>query len=344
MDLPESYEFKEGNANDRFSFACTSGALFDIAIYKGRYNTPADLVNDVNKRLSNKGSADFFKYRDNQAAIFTLEFNEFSGWGLVLTLESASPSQPVFLLALAYGPASAKDLDFFHISALDSLCPTQADRRYPGPIMEYTYPRGEKKRMPLALSGVNGMICDNDAIAAQSLIEREFIVLQYFANLPNWQNAWIRYYKAIYRDSYDRIAEAASMIVRYWGGPPSGDQEKRAFAQKALDFVQGFSYERDFSGSDFLNLVTAVTEGRGDCDSRAMLWAIVLDKSLIPASMMISRPHSHAMGLAHLTGSGARFESLGIQWLVAETTAKVGLGMIAQDFSDPSNWIGVIFD
>jgi len=343
IDPPEGYEYVDGDARDRFSFRGPGGAMFDIAVYSGRYNTAADLINDVSRRLSNKGEVDYFMYRGRQSAILSLEFTNLNGWALVLALESPS-NQPLWLLALAYAPAASKELELFHISALDSICPTQEDRRYPGPIMEYTYPRGEKKRIPLAINGVSGMIYENDAIAAQSLIEREFIILQYFANLPNWKEAWTRYYRAIYRDSYDRISEAASMIVRYWGGPPSGEQERRAFAQRALDFVQGFNYERDLTGSDFLNLVNAIIEGRGDCDSRAMLWAVILDKSQIPASMMISRQHSHAMGLADLPGNGARFESFGIEWLVAETTAKVSIGMIAQDFSDPVNWLGVIFE
>ncbi|MCL2210393.1 MAG: hypothetical protein FWB95_00545 [Treponema sp.] len=344
LDLPEGYEYIGGDARDRFSFAGPGDAMFDIAVYNGRYNTVEELVNDVSRRLSNKGEVDYFQYHGKQAAIFSLNFNELNGWAVSLALESLS-NQPLWLLALAYGPSANKELELFHMSALDSLCPTQAERRYPGPIMEYSFPRGEKKRVSLALKGVSGTIYENDAEAAQVLIEREFIILQHFANSPNWKEAWTRYYRAIFRDSYDRISDAASMIVRNWGGPPSGgEQEKRAFAQRALDFVQEFNYERDLTGSDFLNLVSAIADGRGDCDSRAMLWAIILDKSQIPASMMISRQHSHAMGLADLPGSGARFESFGIQWLVAETTAKVGIGMIAQDFSDPSNWLGVIFE
>ncbi|MCL2196154.1 MAG: hypothetical protein FWB77_00915 [Treponema sp.] len=344
IDLPEGYEYVDGDARDRFSFSGPGEAMFDIAVYNSKYNTAAELVNDVSKRISNKGDVDYFQYRSKPAALFTLGFNGLSGWGLVVALDSPSNS-PLWLLALAYGPAANKELDLFHLSALDSICPTQAERRYPGPVTEYTYPRGNKKRVSLAASGVNGMINENDAEAAQALVEREFIILQYFANSPNWQEAWTRYYRSIYRDSYDRISESVSLIVRSWGGPPSsGEQERRAFAQKALDLVQGFNYERDLTGSDFLNLVSAVVEGRGDCDSRAMLWAIILDRSQIPASMMISRQHSHAMGLADLSGNGARFESFGVKWLVAETTAKVNIGLIAQDFSDPNNWLGVIFE
>jgi len=189
------------------------------------------------------------------------------------------------------------------------------------------------------------MIYENDAEAAQVLIEREFNILRNYVMSPNWQEAWTRYYRMIYRDSYDRIANAASIIVRSWGGPPSsGNEERRAFAQRALNFVQGFEYERDLSGSDFINLVTAITEGRADCDSRAMLLAIILAKADIRSAMMVSREYSHAMGLADISGSGARFETYGTRWLVAETTAKIDIGLIAEDMSDPTLWLGVIFE
>ena len=107
--------------------------------------------------------------------------------------------------------------------------------------------------------------------------------------------------------------------------------------------MQGFKYERNLAGSDFVNLVSAVTEGRGDCDSRAMLWAMVLIQARIPAAIMVSRDYSHAMGLADISGSGARFKAGGINWLVAETTAKVGIGSINKDMSNTEKWLGVLF-
>jgi hypothetical protein len=115
-------------------------------------------------------------------------------------------------------------------------------------------------------------------------------------------------------------------------------------AQKALTFVQGFKYERHLDGSDFVNLVSAVTDGRGDCDSRVMLWAIILANADIRAAIMVSRNHSHAMGLADIAGTGARFEAHGTKWLVAESTDHVDIGLIAQDISDIESWLGVIFE
>jgi hypothetical protein len=142
----------------------------------------------------------------------------------------------------------------------------------------------------------------------------------------------------IYRDSWGRLADAVSPLVKAWndGG--------RAFAGKVLAWIQGFHYERDLSGRDFVNLVSALTEGRGDCDSRAMLWALILMRAEIPAAMMVSREYSHAMGLADLSGGGARFEAEGIKWLVAETTKKIDIGLISQDMSNIESWLAILFD
>ena len=343
IDLPEGYELADGDARDRFSFRGPSGAVFDIAVYI-RYPGIREMVADVNKRIGNKGDVDFFQYNNRQAAIMKLTFEKNDGLAFAVELDKNNGQQPI-LIALAYGPSNERALEMFHISALDSICPSQAERRYPGPLIEYSFPRGGQKRVTIAQGNINVTIRENDAEASQVFIEREFQLLQNYVNSQKWQDAWIRYYRSVYRDSYDRIANAASVIVRSWGGPPSsGDAERRAFAYRALKLVQGYKYERTQKGSDFLNLVTAVTEGRGDCDSRAMLCAILLSKADIRAAMMISRQYSHAMGLVDVNGIGARFESYGTNWLVAETTADVDIGLIAQDVSDPNHWLGVVFD
>jgi len=346
LDLPEGYEYVDGDGRDRFSFTGPSEAMFDIVVYDGTYSSMQDLVGDVNRRIGNRGEFDFYNYHGRQAALIKLTFGDFDGWGLCVELSGNNlTSRTPLLLALAYGPAEISELELFHISALDSIAPSPAERRYPGPIIEYSYPRGGTRSVALAAGGVNAMIRENDAEAAQVLIEREFLLLQFYLNSPFIQEAWSRYYRFIYRDSYDRVTAAASALVRAWGGYPSGgDEAKRAFAQRALTFVQGFRYERDLNGSDFVNLVSAVTEGRGDCDSRAVLWAIILSHADIRGAFMLSSHYSHAMGLAELAGSGARFEADGTNWLVAETTASVDIGLIAQDQSDPQHWFAVVFE
>jgi hypothetical protein len=354
IDLPEGYEYIDGDGRNNFSFAGPSRTMFDIIVYDGRYSSINELVADISGKIGNKGDADFYRYRDRQAALIQLNFDASfdgstlerqDGWGFCVELDGGSANRRPMLLALAYGPANRSELELFHISALDSIAPSFAERRYPGPITEYSNPRGDLNPASLGNSGITAMVYKNDAEAAQFLIEREYYILQNYLNTPYLQNAWIRYYRFVYRDSYDRVILAADALIQSWGGNPSGsDEAKRAFAQRALAFVQGFQYERYLSRSDFLNLVSAVTEGKGDCDSRAVLWAIILSHVDIRSAFMISHHYSHAMGLADIAGTGARFETGETRWLVAETTASVDIGLINQEVSDPQYWFAVIFE
>ena len=337
LDLPEGYELVEGNNRDRYSFQGPQGAKFDIVVYQNVYQNVTQLSHDIERRLGNKGDIAFFEYGDKAAALMELRFGDSAGWGLCVELGAANGA--ALLAALAYAPAERAGMDLYHLSALDSLAPSKTEKNLPGPVTEFTWPRGQRVEVTIVGTSLRAMVREHDAEAAQALVEREFALMRQYESSPYWREAWIRYYRAIYRDSRDRVADAVTRLAQNWNS-----RDKRAYAGRALVFVQAFTYERDLSGSDFVNLVSAVTEGRGDCDSRAMLWALILSKADIPAAMMVSRDYSHAMGLADIAGSGARFEAGGVKWLVAETTGKVGIGLIGQDMSNTDFWLGILFD
>ena len=346
LDLPEGYEYVEGNNQDRYSFQGPNKAMFDLVVYNGTYQDAGQMANDIKRRLGSSGEIALFEYEGKAAVLLDLHFRNFSGWGLCLELaKNAASGKTPFLCAMAYSPSSDAGMDLFHLSALDSIAPSDLEARRPGPIMEFTYPRGEIIETPVKGTTVSALFRKNDAEAAQALVDREFNLLRNYEDAPNWQQAWIRFYRMIYRDSWDRVANALFRLEREAGFEREGDKDARlAFAERVLRFVQGFSYERDLEGSDFVNLVTALSEGRGDCDSRSMLFAMILDQADIPSAMMVSRVHSHAMGLADVPGAGARFDSGGKKWLVAETTDNVSIGLISADKSDIPSWLGVIFN
>jgi hypothetical protein len=343
LDLPEGYRYAAGDAANRFSFQSEDNTIFDVAVYKGAFDSVRALAEDVGRRIRNQGETEAFVYRRKEAVFMRLSFaasgarNE--GWGLCVELDSETKT---LLLALAYGPANRPDLQILHLSALDSLSPEAGDLLAPGPVTEYGYPRGGLLEKPIAGQGVSAFVYENDAEAAQALIDREFEVLRRYLQSPLGRAAQARFYRMIHRDSFDRIAPIAFALERAWNIPRL---DSRTLAGKALAWTQAFTYERDFAGSDFVNLVSAALEGRGDCDSRALLWAIVLEQANIPAAIMVSPYYSHAMGLADLAGEGARFElGPGRNWLVAETTSRTGLGVMDKSVGDKRRWWGVSLD
>lgn len=368
LDLPGGYELSGGDGKNQFSFVSSFNTHFDMAVYTGADSVPA-LAEELMKKLSSGGAVHSFTFNGRQAALLELRFTNprrgsgyLSGWALCMELEQEK--RPL-LTAVAYGP-ERKELSGLHLSILDSIEGGEGDHNLPGPVTEYFYPRGEWKLEKLARTTRHAFFRENDARGAQALVDREFEVMKLYANSPQWQEAWKRFYRMIHKDSFSRLTDAAFVLERLWNNPAPepGEKEIRAeetgrlgarpeeaaaIAAKTLEWVQGFNYERNLFGSDFVNLVSAAQEGRGDCDSRAMLWAIILEQANIAAGIMVSREYGHAMGLADISGEGARFpmkdgNGRELKWLVAETTAPVPLGRIGEGVSEIPKWLGMVFN
>jgi hypothetical protein len=342
IDLPPDFELSGGDGRDKFSFISAGGISFELVAYPASvYESIDRMAADVGRRLGNAGDISVFDYYGQEAALMELSFGGVGGnegWALCIELAEAAPSdgRPK-LLALAFGPAGEAGYQPLYLSLLDSVAPAAPYTFTPGPITEFAWPRKSPRQVRLLNSRAEARIDEADTEAAQFLVDREFAVLRLYSSGPLWQEAWIRFYRAIFRDSFDRLRHIAAVLKQEW------EADSAALPQKALEWVQAFTYERDLMGSDFVNLVSAAVEGRGDCDSRSLLWAVILSHADIPAAVMVSREYSHAMGLAAIDGSGARFEFAGKSWLVAETTAPVALGLINSKTSDSEKWIGINF-
>ncbi|MDR1129068.1 MAG: hypothetical protein LBL20_07130, partial [Treponema sp.] len=346
---------------DKFSFRSDENVVFELAAYDApRYESIGQMALDIQGRLGSSGDISGFSYYGLDAALMELSFPGSKGWALFVELEGTGEAASAGaasagtasagagnrgpkpkLLALAFGPAERAELQPLYLSVLDSVAPAPLLTLAPGPITEFAYPRENRKQVRPANSRSQAWIFDTDAEAAQSLVDREFGILRRYESGPYWKEAWIRFYRAIYRDSFDRLRDIALALGQEWAR--GGDTPAGGIPCHALKWVQSFSYERDLMGSDFVNLVSAALEGRGDCDTRSLLWAVVLSQAEIPAAIMVSRDYSHAMGLTGIDGPGARFEFAGREWLVAETTAQVSLGLINSETSDSGKWIGVNF-
>jgi hypothetical protein len=352
IDLPEGFELSGGDRKNRFSFFdAASGVSVDLVAYaSGRYSSPESLLADAGKRLQAETEPAAFEYRQRKAALsrlsFTAPFGSAEGWALAVELENSggNGSPPPLLLMLAYGKAGAGANEVRYLSALDSVSPALRDRAAPGPVSSFAYPPQGRTEARLNVSGVEiqAAIDRTDAEASKALVDREFALLAAYSASPLWKAAWTRFYRMVWRDSYDRLADVAFAVERALSAAAPGSS-RRDIAEGALKWVQGFKYERDLMGSDFVDLVTAAVEGRGDCDSRSLLLAVVLQRANADAILMVSREYGHAMAAVKVEGNGAKFTHAGNEWIVAETTAKVGLGMIGKNVSDPNKWIGIDF-
>ncbi|GHU22429.1 hypothetical protein FACS1894172_01400 [Spirochaetia bacterium] len=339
IDPPEEFEFVGGDQIKSFEFESPDGIGLTLMIYTNVQTVDATAA-DIQRRLNNQGQSSFFNYQGKRTAIFNLRFQNFSGWGLCVPLDPPDGTTAL-LLVLAYGDARRTDLEPVYLSILDSVVPTPADRLAPGPVTAWNYPQTRRVSKPLFGTKWGALVYDNDERAAQAVVDREHAVMLRYLDSPEWQRAWTRFYRMIYRDSFERLSSIAFIVERTFYQP---DGNSRGAAERVLNWVQTFRYERDPQGSDFVNVVTAALEGRGDCDSRALLWAIILEHQGIPAAIMVSRSYSHAMGLVDVPGEGARFPLNDKHMLVAEPISQTAIGRIDRAMSDQKAWLGISFE
>jgi hypothetical protein len=58
---------------------------------------------------------------------------------------------------------------------------------------------------------------------------------------------------------------------------------------------------------------------------------------------MVSSEYSHSLTGVAVEGKGAHYYYEGSEYLIAETTDNVSIGLIDQDMADPSKWMGIKF-
>jgi len=363
VEMPAGFEYRGGDNKTRFSFADPQdGMEFDIIAYEaGRYPDAASLAAESLRKLDSKGESEEYTYEGRKAVFATLSFslNGAAREGLAVFIEGrrpavragsagpaagqGSPAPERSFALLAHSPgADFEAYSPFILSCLDSFSIDRAARRSPGPVSQYllAWPPERAERKRVTLPGGREAELPWSAAEAEHEAEtvgREYGVLKAYADEPVlWAEAWARFYRMAYRESAARLDRLALELSRDLSvGDPT------ELARRVLAWSQLFAYERDPEGTDFVPPLAAAFEARGDCDARAVAAAALLERLGIDAVLMLSREYSHAMLAVDVPGGGQRFAFDGKKYLVAETTAKVGLGMIAADQADWSKWMGV---
>lgn len=356
LDIPEGFSLTDVS-EDQMSYHFSHPnypVQFIIKIYDNpSFKSARMVLGSALKKLNAAMEIDTFAWNNSpECAIsdFSMSLDtKYSGWAICAPLKKENS----YVTILAYSTADTRQsCNPFIMSILNSLCTDENYYCFPGIIATYAYPMEGKKSIKLNIAGnsIETYIDNSDVDAAQFVLEMEYSVLLLYAKHNLWKEAWQRYYRMVFRDSYGRLAQVSyDVLAKLYpicanANPSNPDL---SYAQLLLSWVQTFDYKRDnakVSSTDFTNIPAVLCGEGNDCDSRSMLVCILLRAAGLESFMLISREYSHAMVTFENQAPGQKYEveGTGREFLMGETTAKVTWGTIAQEHADRSKWIPVI--
>ncbi|MCR4742691.1 MAG: hypothetical protein K5866_07485, partial [Treponema sp.] len=353
LDLPEGYSLVDYSA-DGSGYLLNFEPLNISLLIKINYQEDSSVKKILSQNLTKlnaEPNLDAFKWNDSISAVsnFTINLDQaYPGWGVTCPLEKENN----YITVLAYCDKKTFDMyERFIISTINSLNVNTEFYNCPGIIMAYAFPKEGNQSLTLNIENtkITTSIDKSDLEASQFLVDMEYAVLCMYANNELRKEAWQRYYRSIYKDSYSRIEKAGMDIYKSLYNKAKKENPENApikYAQYLLSWVQTFDYQRaeEKNSADFTSL-PAVLSGKGnDCDSRSLLVALLLKEIGIESLLLISNEYSHAMVATEIEAPGQIYTLPGSDryFIFGETTAKVTWGMISADFQDQSKWIPVI--
>jgi len=354
LDIPEGFNVTD-NTDDGLSYFFEHPDIPVTFVMKittdNSYQDSKMALEQSFSKLKAQNNIDNFLWNDTECAIGTFSVNldkNYSGWGVSAPTQIAGS----YLVLLCYSPSDkGKSYEHFMMSILNSLCIDEKKYNTPGIIVSYAFPNLSQKEILLNIGGkkIKTSINESDEEASKFVIDIEYSVLTFYANHKLIKDAWIRYYKMIYRDNYGRLQNVNKDIYNTLYKECKNKNHSNPdieYAQMLLSWVQNFEYRRAESKreSDFTSLPTVLTGTGNDCDSRSMLVCSLLNSIGVETLFLFSPEYSHAMPAAKINAPGQSYITEdGTKYLFGETTAKVTWGMIAKNHADRTKWIPVAF-
>ncbi|WP_428770951.1 hypothetical protein V1L52_03660 [Treponema sp. HNW] len=350
VDFPEAFRLTYKQAETSYQFEHDVLPVTLIIRSWPEAAASGEKMKDVLKKLKAAGEAEDIIWRGRTCTIALFDMPTKTGvrkgWAACIPHDE----EKGITLISGYAPethfAQAQSLI---VSALDSFSPQSSNPNTSGIMTSFAYPKQGPRHANLTIGTAEIPVVFDlaDSEAHNALIEREYNILTLFADTPLQEKAWQRYYRMIYRDAYKRLEKAAFTIynvleaeVRAENTGTPADKD-RALAQKLLSWTQTLPYERRRNSSDFTSLIDTLTGTGSDCDSRALLLAVLMSHMNYNTMLFISPHFSHAFFGIDIEGKGARLEHAGTNYLLGETTAQVDLGLVPQDMSDSTKWFGI---
>jgi len=147
---------------------------------------------------------------------------------------------------------------------------------------------------------------------------------------------WASVYKNLAWNNAKRLDNVADALRRYGERESMDEYELASFI---LAFVQHIPYKIPSNELGLLAPPQTVARYYGDCDSKSLLYVLILRKLGYRVSMFESRRYRHAMAGVAVNATGTHMNYQGVDYYFAETTA-VGhqLGSVASRWNHLNNW------
>lgn len=352
LDIPEGYNLDDSTPDGK-SFLFTHPNIpvtFVIKVYDDEgYMYSQEALETTLTKLSATFEADSFMWNGTECAISNFEMildQQYSGWSVATKTDNNT-----YLTLLCYAPKKdAPKCQEFMLSTINSLCIDDYYYNTPGIITTFVFPSEGQQEITTNVAGaiVKSKLDKVDREASQFVVDIEYKILTYYAQHHLWKEAWERYYRILYRDSYGRLTDFAknaydTLYPIAEKVNPKNPQIQ--YAQYLLTWIQSVDYTRaeDKKDSDFTSLPAILLGESSDCDSRSLMICTLLEYAGIDTLLLISPEYSHALVAADIKAPGQTFHNKenNTDYIIGETTAKVTWGMIAQNQADRTKWFAV---
>lgn len=171
-----------------------------------------------------------------------------------------------------------------------------------------------------------------------NLSERELNINQAYKNDQIYYTKliWHEIYKRIYWQAFDKLDNIVKGFNEIFSKEKLSDRDKVYFI---ISFVQNIEYKRPGGKLDILPPLGTLAARFGDCDTKALLLYILLEKARVDCVMFWSFQYKHAMLGAALNSGGKYKSHKGKKYFFIETTYPGwNIGDIDPEMDDLNLW------
>jgi hypothetical protein len=150
------------------------------------------------------------------------------------------------------------------------------------------------------------------------------------------QYVWARIYQIVYEKSFPQLKTIAEGFNKVFRNENMPDKDKLLFV---VSFVQNIKYDRPGGTLDLLSPLATLAKKFGDCDTKAILLYVLLERMGIDCAMMWSQKYKHAMLGVRISTRGNYKTFNGKKYYFLETTYPGwAIGDLPPDFKNKRFW------